>query len=110
MQKFECLKCGNCCKDLSKESIPDIGLPCFTGIKLLTLSAPILIINDWEKSLFPEENIAPCHAFFDLENNQTIIMDYALNTNHCPNLLPDNQCTIYEKRPLICKGFPTFKN
>ncbi|MBW2965685.1 YkgJ family cysteine cluster protein [Candidatus Woesearchaeota archaeon] len=106
MQKFECLKCGNCCRNFKKENNSNINPPYFTGNKLLVLSTPILVFQDWEISLFSKENTIPCHAFFDLKNNQTIIMDYTLNTDHCPNLLQDNKCDIYEKRPLICKGFP----
>ena len=42
-----------------------------------------------------------------MKNNQTIITDYTLaNIKDCPNLLPNNNCKIYKKRPLICRGFP----
>jgi len=107
MQKFECLKCGNCCRNLGIINRSSIDLPCFKGNKLLLLSTPVLTMQDWEKSLFSSENIAPCHVFFDLKNNQIIVMDYTLkNVKDCPNLLSDNTCKIYEKRLLICRGFP----
>ena len=38
--------------------------------------------------------------------NRKKIITYQLNVETCPNIDAQNNCSIYEKRPLICKAFP----
>lgn len=88
MELFRCLECGICCSDI----FDDRG-----GEKRgLTLTPQ-------EAQLFPKELIAPLAAF-GFQQPETIFL-YQLKTKDCP-LLDQNKCSLYEKRPLLCRAFP----
>ncbi len=89
MEAFICKKCGSCCKNLFDNRVNQKR-----GLTLTTSEA----------KLFPEAIIAPLAAFGkDAPEN---IFLYQLSTNDCPYLNHNNQCDIYEKRPLVCRTFP----
>jgi Fe-S-cluster containining protein len=89
LEVFKCKKCGNCCKDLF-----DFRRGEKRGLTLTTQEA----------ALFSDKEIAPLAAFgFDSPN---IIFLYQLSVKDCPHINIENHCTIYEKRPLICRAFP----
>ena len=88
MKKFECLKCGNCCRDLVIEGIA--GLMLFPN----------------EVKLFQKRNIKPCLGIGKSPTHGSFkIFTYQLKENICPHL-KDNSCTIYQERPLICRFYP----
>jgi Fe-S-cluster containining protein len=88
MELFKCLECGICCRDIFDER---------GGEKRgLTLTLQ-------EARLFPEDLIAPLAAF-GFQQPETIFL-YQLKIKDCP-LISQNKCTIYEKRPLVCRAFP----
>ena len=88
--RFDCLKCGHCCRTLIKENDGII-----TG---LTLG-----LN--EIKYFPKEVLVPRMGRGKDKKNISKITRFQLITNICPNL-DENKCTIYENRPLLCKRFP----
>jgi len=108
VEKFDCQRCGNCCKSFRSDQFKDIKIPSFFDEKgsLIILSKPSLLLWDWEKHLFPKETVTPYHVLFDIKHNRVIIMDYTLKTDCCPLLKENNICTIYDKRPISCMGFP----
>jgi Fe-S-cluster containining protein len=89
LEAFTCLKCGNCCKDLFDTR---------GGEKRgLTLTIE-------ESYLFSDKLITPLAAFgFEAPS---VIFLYQLSTKDCPHTNKENQCGIYQKRPLVCQAFP----
>jgi Fe-S-cluster containining protein len=61
---------------------------------------------DWEKNMFPKENVIPLMAFFDIKNNEVINYVYTLDVDSCPNVDDENKCIIYDKRPIFCRSYP----
>lgn len=100
VKKFECLKCGNCCKNFgSNESFS--GLPLF----------------EWEKqdfeSLAKEKKIkleiTSTNTLFDKKSKQYVCLTYSMKNQPCP-FLSNNMCSNYEKRPIVCRSFPLARN
>lgn len=80
--KIDCLDCANCCKTTS---------PIFRDADIKRLSKyfrikPVQFINN----------------YLHLDKDQ----DYVLNFSPCTFLNDDNTCSVYEHRPLACKGYP----
>jgi Fe-S-cluster containining protein len=114
ISKFFCIKCGNCCehlvgqleKNIIKELAKDI--PFFLGKgPVIMLAKPTLLLHDWEKELFNEKDVSPCHVVYDLKNKSTIALSYTLNKESCPLLNEDRECSIYSKRPIHCRFYPS---
>jgi Fe-S-cluster containining protein len=105
MKKFECNKCGECCKKFFVRESPEDKIPCFSTPIDICLTRMTLALWPWEKHLFKEEEITPAQIIYDLKNNKVIVVQYCLKTNYCPKLV-NNQCSIYNDRPLICKLYP----
>ncbi|MFK8037226.1 MAG: YkgJ family cysteine cluster protein [Crocinitomicaceae bacterium] len=81
-KKINCLDCANCCKTTS---------PIFRDADIKRLSKhlrmkPVEFINN----------------FLHIDSDQ----DYVLNLSPCIFLNEDNTCSVYEHRPLACKGYP----
>jgi len=81
-EKIDCLECANCCKSISP-SVKDKDIDRISRSIRIKPSAVI------EKYMCSDEDD-----------------DYIMNTSPCPLLLADNYCSIYEARPLACKGYP----
>ena len=86
---FECLKCGKCCKNLLRETK--------TGLHGLNLLPS-------ERNLFSQKMISPYMGVGRKKPEQIIL--FQLTEIVCPHLLDNNQCEIYDKRPLACRAFP----
>jgi hypothetical protein len=71
---------------------------------LISLNKTSIILNPWEISLFPKDTIVPHEVILDLKNNRLLVVNYTLNVNNCPNYAEG--CTVYDKRPIICRMFP----
>ena len=56
-----------------------------------------------------DRKILPYILFFDISNKVAIVNSYTLDEGACP-FLKDNKCSIYEKRPVICRTFPFLFN
>lgn len=98
--KFECKKCGWCCKNFSQNKGIS-GLPLF----------------EWEKDKF--EKLAekkgiklyfqPTDLIFDKRSGKHICITFSMENEPCP-FLENNQCSIYSERPIVCRSFPLAKS
>lgn len=89
MSGYNCKKCGYCCKTLfgfSNGWLKGLGL-----IKS-------------ETALFDREHIFPQLAI-GVEKPEHVYL-YQLALAICPHLKANNECSIYEKRPMICQTYP----
>jgi Fe-S-cluster containining protein len=83
----------------------------------MTVNKPFLILKDWEYEFFHQElveirsnrKVLLGSVAYDLKSNTTIVFNYTLDGQDCP-FLNDNLCSIYEKRPLVCRQFPCIQN
>jgi len=89
--KFQCLICGQCCRDLLREN---------SGLIL-----GLALTRD-EAKLFPQELISPAHGRGKSPLSIYAVTMYQLNVDVCPFLGRKNTCRIYDKRPLTCRRFP----
>lgn len=80
--KIDCLDCANCCKTTS---------PIFRDTD----------INRLAKHL----RIKPV-KFIDMYLNLDRDQDYVLKSSPCTFLNEDNTCSVYDYRPLACRGYP----
>jgi|WetSurMetagenome_2_1015567.scaffolds.fasta_scaffold310052_3 Fe-S-cluster containining protein len=90
---FKCEQCGGCCTDLLDKSL---------GIGMRGL-----YLQKNEIHLFPKEHVKPMYATRKGRSRPRpdVIFAYQLDLNTCPHL-KGNSCSIYEKRPTICRSFP----
>lgn len=80
--RFDCLNCGNCCKNYSPRfKTPDIK----RIARHLKLKEGVFI-----------------ETYLRLDEDG----DYVTNTHPCPFLGNDNYCSIYDNRPSDCRRFP----
>ena len=86
---FECKKCGACCRNLFDDSC---------GITVGMFLTPE------ETALFDRSLVSPFYAFG--VNNPKKIISYQLNVDECPHINGNNECKIYDRRPLTCRAFP----
>lgn len=104
--KFNCLKCGNCCREFGNhirvENPPD-----FYDMYRFVNFNPKLTIWDFEKEYFNEYGVEPSLIIYDYIKQRCIIINYGIDTTPCPHLAENNICKIYENRPLVCKHFPS---
>ena len=97
VREFKCQKCGHCCRVFGNIS-------------------NCLPLWEWEvnrlKELAKQKrisfNVKPVDLVFDKRTNLAVCVHYWLDAP-CPFLI-NNECSIYEKRPLVCKGFPMVNN
>jgi Fe-S-cluster containining protein len=81
-EEIDCLECANCCKSIS----------------------PLVKDSDIDKiarSLRMKPSIV-VEKYMHLDEDQ----DYVMNCSPCPFLMGDNYCSVYDSRPLACKGYP----
>lgn len=81
-EKIDCLSCANCCKTTS---------PIFRDADIKKLS-----------KRFRQKT----HDFINEYLKQDIDGEYVLQTAPCPFLWDNNECGVYEDRPLACKEYP----
>lgn len=55
-------------------------------------------------------SILPKKVIYDAKNDKAVVWDWFVDHDICPFLKGDNECTIYEDRPEICRMFPEIKN
>ena len=101
--KFECLKCGECCRNLHVRVE-------VIGAGWVTLG---LFVLPRERKLFPNDIIAPmygCGWKGRSRPRPKVIYAYTITKTECPHLRADNLCEIYDKRLLSCRAFPREMN
>ena len=81
-EKIDCLKCANCCKTTS---------PIFRDSDIKKLAKRFRIKT---------------HQFITEYLKQDMDGDYVLHAAPCPFLWDNNECSVYEDRPLACKEYP----
>lgn len=88
--KFECLQCGRCCRDILKNAMGSLKGP---------------YLSPEEAALFPQGTVLPSIGRgHDIDHIS--VTRYQISQAHCPHLIKNNQCQIYDKRPLVCRRFP----
>ena len=80
--KIDCLDCGNCCKTMTPTYLP-------SDIKRIAKHMGMTPKAYTEKYTYVDD-----------------IGDVMNRSVPCHFLLPDNKCSIYEIRPVDCRGFP----
>lgn len=80
--EFDCLSCARCCKEL--------------GPRLLSRD----IDNLAQKCKMPIDKFMNQYIKKDEDG------DFVFSSMPCPFLMPDNYCTVYEKRPKACSAYP----
>jgi len=63
-----------------------------------------LFLKPDEIGLFSQDLVSP-HFAVGLTDVQTVIF-YQLSADACPHQGENNECTIYDSRPIICRAFP----
>ena len=89
MAKFECLKCGNCCKNR------------FVCIYYSELDK----FNNVKSKANKPFQLIPFRYYIDLTNRLIINVIYRADTKPCP-FLNNNLCNIEEEKFLSCRKFP----
>lgn len=100
VKNFECLKCGKCCKNFGSNSS-------FSGLPLF----------EWEKEEFEKLakekgiclKISPTNVIYDKKSKTYVNISYFMENQPCP-FLKENKCSIYQKRPIVCRSFPLARN
>jgi Fe-S-cluster containining protein len=62
-------------------------------------------INDLSKEKGVNVKIKPLYSIFDVTNQVSLVYRWILEGKDCP-FLKDNQCLIYNERPLRCRTYP----
>lgn len=115
MSKFECKKCGHCCRYLRRTRELDLTteekrpLYILPGIEQTWLSLYEWEVDDFlaaARKLGREVKIIPVLIAIDQLTNTPLGLVWQLFMDKCPFLNESNLCDIYEKRPLICRLFP----
>jgi len=96
--KFECLKCGRCCRNLVIDVI--IGgktflLGMFLWKEEVRHFAPDKVLPLYGAGIKGRSRVRPAEVFA-----------YQYIENVCPHITKNNLCRIYNYRPLICRSFP----
>ena len=86
MIDFHCTGCGECCRH--------------TTSTMADGHTYGLYLTKAEAMHFPIESIAPLFA------REGEITAFQLADKVCPNLQPDNKCSIYDDRPSVCRSYP----
>jgi len=92
--RFHCERCGFCCRHLLVDIDGGKGT---------------LFLLPSETKLFPKDLIKPFFGSGTKGRSRprpATIFAYQIATNVCPHIKPDNQCAIYENRPLMCQSYP----
>ena len=97
--KFECLRCGSYCKKIIINNV--------TKKRNIKVG---LCLQPKERKLFRSHNETKIFPYIGLQREnwpEPKIIMYQMVSEPCPLLnTKTNLCTIYDKRPLICRSFP----
>ena len=97
--KFECLKCGECCRNMHIKT--DLGRAGWVTLGLFIMPN--------ERKLFPAEIVVPLYGAGVKGRSRPrpdVIYAYQIAEPTCPHLEADNSCAIYPVRPIACRAFP----
>lgn len=107
MNRFRCVGCGECCRNLGNEGKPPYPIPSALDDHLLLVRNPLLQIFDWEKDAFEPQYLDPACVAYNKVKDEVVVVFYTLNRTACPYVRDDNRCSIYLKRPIVCRAYPS---
>lgn len=100
-EKCKCNMCGACCKlAVSEYSFTQLKQRAMRGDRFAKMFTSVFVPYESEEAA---EKAAP--EYFEL-SSQLLDPNERVYFYYCPKLTPDNKCSDYENRPLICKDFP----
>lgn len=98
---FNCIGCATCCKlGCSEYSYEELKQKAQAGDNFATQFTSIFIPY---KNFEEAEKVFPEYVNFV---GKTLDEDEKIYFYYCPNLTKENKCSVYEKRPDICRDFP----
>ena len=112
--KFECLKCGECCRNIrgrieeeDKEFIKTNFFGKMPIIQIFPIENMSLSIWEWEakklkkraEELGIDASIKPFRVLFDLNKNESVIISYFLDHDNCP-FLENNACLVLRRQTI----------
>lgn len=114
MERFVCKQCGDCCKNFSiqlSEEAKDEKIIFYLEDKVS------MVLWEWEKNELIKEAetrdiyfaAKPVSFFFDKISNTPVLLSWTMSHDSCP-FLSDGKCSIYDKRPFVCRMFPLVKS
>lgn len=124
--KEPCSRCGRCCR----EFFTDVGLTeeedrkirqsiySTTGIIYPHPVVMRLCVSPEEAEAMKAEaknrgialKIIPNKVVYDSENDKVVVIDFILDHDQCPFVSDENLCSIYGKRPRVCRQFPNIES
>ncbi len=107
---FACNRCGCCCRGIKRKFPGEPHKILFRTGGSENIGLPLF---EWEMEKLKEEaekrgseiSIKPLQYFYDKKAEKAVIVTWHLDHSTCP-FLGDNDCTIYENRPGVCRMFP----
>lgn len=93
---FHCRLCGNCCRDLEEQLMPEI-LDVFHFARYLREQGEVEYIEDVYNRYTHVKMLEDCYPIF--------VMNTTGPDNACA-FLKDGRCSIYEVRPRTCRLYP----
>ncbi|HME37446.1 MAG TPA: YkgJ family cysteine cluster protein [Steroidobacteraceae bacterium] len=106
---FGCTQCGKCCRDLK------LPLTVAEAIAWLARGSQVQLICEavpWPVEPAPDDQKAAHRrrrsfaAFSGTLPTRVSVILAANLVGACPNLMADQRCGIYERRPLVCRIYP----
>ncbi|MFV8607467.1 YkgJ family cysteine cluster protein [Ralstonia pseudosolanacearum] len=110
---FQCTKCGQCCRDLwlplsAQEALR--WLEDGNAVNVLCEAIPWpseLPASNRQAAFKRERSFAATSGTLAIRVLVTLAAPLG---GRCPNLLADNLCSIYERRPVVCRIYPAHAN
>lgn len=93
---FHCRLCGNCCRDLEGQLMPEL-LDVYRLARCLRERGEVEYIEDVYNRYTHVETLEDCYPIF--------VMNTTGSENACV-FLKDGRCGVYEARPRVCRLYP----
>ncbi len=106
---FDCTMCGRCCHDLKIPLTVDEAINWLSDgneVQILTEAVPW---PDEADEADVQMNDKRARSFLAMSGSlptRIVVILAASFSGPCPNLGPEMQCRIYERRPLVCRIYP----
>ena len=97
----ECAGCGACCRTIAVEQSPD---------EMRRMAALTRVIGFPSDHQFTAEHWQPLTRDEAMARNPLYVTRVGpdLHWYACDRLGSDGLCTVYEERPLVCRGYPWY--
>lgn len=107
---FHCHRCGHCCTHLSDRwdgdrqdgrfqalgDTPIHRVPTPGGLRMFS----------WEAGPFRDHTLHPMLVVPDGQREALVALAYEMEAERCPHYEDEAGCTIYDRRPLVCRAYP----